>query len=1059
MNMNPSFVLSCLLVWASVCAGQEAAPAPSPASDATPTAAGQPAGEAEAAAKPQQTFSGRFTTASLKALVADQSDLLPLPLQLEGERQAALSALDRVDMSAVIGEMADFLTEKFADRFDLTRHVLSAAVPPGQQVEVDLSDVGLTPYRGPAQQIIGFVVHGMTREEYLNTALRALETARQLVESGEPVFDRTDPNHFKLVAEAEAAKLRAAREKEMADEKEREEIRKRIGQALGVYNSKTGKFDGQASWMRESRRFSYVVDEKTGEFIARLKPLVDQMNRAMEIAGFSPPPAFNSPGIHFDADLGDVEIVLPKPMMQKFLETTDSLEQRMAEKLIVSIEAVRLTDRDIIDGAVAARINAEVQGVHDVNRFNTRGVIRQLGLNSLLAVANQQLQVQTLRGVEAGQFPAGVTPITIASPELPPLQVERTATTIGSGFSIGADPIFFDGREQSYGFSYIGPDGHAHTLGLEVVDSLREFWSRIERNLIVHKIKKVPTLTKFTVPVGPDTATYEGIAALISQEDQELVVATGTGAISQISATAGTWLIIQDFRISPTPGSSTAMTEEELQAIQDKVLLTMWLRDPRTAVELKEEMLESQTREELHEFVQHRLAEKLKDPIQQRRAARSYGEVFEERYSNALEDATAEKKERNSVISLTFYSSQGNIVQTPGSTQLGSANDLTSFTTELRPNTVTPISSFLTKTLEGARGSSPLTGVRKGESSNESKTMTHLLIRARFPTSERENKDLDEGRQLGYFELPINREPLSVVNLPFLSSSEHPLERLASFRVGVMFDALQKDKIRKRTALFDPNVLEGTVPPKVWESVTTRFLLNRKIINDSPGNDATLGPRFRQRFVVQVRSLLEYDSDFFDAPNTALRNMLQWNDPDRIVLALNSSPGRFALRRLIQMIDELGMILVPDEYADQFLARSPFKLLGGHRLHPLNDEELNIVRRDAASHFLRFDEAYGDSFLEAVSMILGLGTYRAMDHDQLMAGPLRSYHDLVVFDRSGGALAEEAGFKRAHDKFMLLKQGGYKGKLFEPSCEALEHLDTADRDYVIRGRNVLEPLQ
>ena len=189
MNMNPSFVLSCLLVWASVCAGQEAAPAPSPASDATPTAAGQPAGEAEAAAKPQQTFSGRFTTASLKALVADQSDLLPLPLQLEGERQAALSALDRVDMSAVIGEMADFLTEKFADRFDLTRHVLSAAVPPGQQVEVDLSDVGLTPYRGPAQQIIGFVVHGMTREEYLNTALRALETARQLVESGEPVFD------------------------------------------------------------------------------------------------------------------------------------------------------------------------------------------------------------------------------------------------------------------------------------------------------------------------------------------------------------------------------------------------------------------------------------------------------------------------------------------------------------------------------------------------------------------------------------------------------------------------------------------------------------------------------------------------------------------------------------------------------------------------------------------------------------------------------------------------------------------------------------------------------
>ena len=80
---------------------------------------------------------------------------------------------------------------------------------------------------------------------------------------------------------------------------------------------------------------------------------------------------------------------------------------------------------------------------------------------------------------------------------------------------------------EELGFSYIGPDGIRHTLTSEVVDSLREFWDRIERNLIVHKIKKTDSLTDYTVPVGPNTNTYKGIAALISQENQQQVVAHG----------------------------------------------------------------------------------------------------------------------------------------------------------------------------------------------------------------------------------------------------------------------------------------------------------------------------------------------------------------------------------------------------------------------------------------------------------------------------------------------------------------------------------------------------
>lgn len=1014
--------------------------------------------EKEAAPADPPVCSARFTAKSLKAFVEDRPDLLPLPLQLPGEREATLAALDRIDMGKAINEVSDFLSDKFGDRFNPSDSLIRIPVPAEKQVTVDLSDAGLEPFTGPHHRVTGMVLHRITQAEYVSTVYRLLETARTLIDSGQPKYDRTAANHMALLAQDAAEAFKAEVEAAKAAEREAQEIRREVGQALGIYNPETGAFEGDPQWVKESRRFSYVINSETGAFIDRLQPTVQDLNRRLAIAGFPGPAPVLKPGIHFDPDLGDVEILLPKPWMDQFLEGTDTLEQRMAEKLIISIEAVRLTDRDIVDGAVAARLNAQVQGVHKIERFNTQGVLRQVGINSLLAVANQQLQVRTLQQVAAGAYPDGVTPVSISAPQYPPLRTESVATTVGSTFSVGADDIFFDGRQQSYGFSYIGPDGVEHRLGIDVVDSLREFWTRIERNLIVHKIKKDTSkdLTAFKVPVGPDTATYKGIAALISQQDEQLVVATGTGAISEISATAGTWLIIQDFEIAPIPGSSTALTEQELLAIEDRVLLTMWLRDPRTPVDLKQQYLETDTREQLHTMLTDRLELIAPDPIREERSARTYAEVYEERYDLVHESASAEKKEKNSVIALTFYSSQGNIVQTPGTTQLGSANDLTSFTTELRPNIVTPISSFLTKTYDGARGTSPLTGVRKGESNSQEKTMTHLVIRSRFPTIERERADRDEGRFLGYFELPIGREPLSQVDLPFLSSSEHPLERLASFRVGAMFDALQQDKIRNRFELLNPNILEGRVPPEVWKSASTRLMMNRKILSDSPGVEATLVPKFRKRFIVEVRSLLEYDPDFYEAPNSALRNMSQWNDADRIVLALNNSVGKFALKRLMAIIDELGEILVPDEYAEEYLAKTHPCFLCGHKLGYLTDEELQIVRRDAANHYLRFGEIYGDAFMEAVSQIFGLGTYRATSNRALLAGPFRAYRDLVVFDRGGRAMAAGDLPEEAHYQFMLLKNGGYQGELFEPSFLTIEDMTKTDRQFVIHGDEIVE---
>ena len=117
---------------------------------------------------------------------------------------------------------------------------------------------------------------------------------------------------------------------------------------------------------------------------------------------------------------------------------------------------------------------------------------------------------------------------------------------------------------------------------------------------------------------------------------------------------------------------------------------------------------------------------------------------------------------------------------------------------------------------------------------------------------------------------------------------------------------------------------------------------------------------------------------------------------------------------------------------------------------------MRVLRRDVANHFMRMSEAYGDAFLEAVSLIVGSGTYRSDDDDVLQAGLLRGYHDLVIFDRSGETEVKSAAFNHAHEQFMTLKGGGIPGKLFESSLEDIEDLEPADRAFVIRGTEIVE---
>ena len=132
------------------------------------------------------------------------------------------------------------------------------------------------------------------------------------------------------------------------------------------------------------------------------------------------------------------------------------------------------------------------------------------------------------------------------------------------------------------------------------------------------------------------------------------------------------------------------------------------------------------------------------------------------------------------------------------------------------------------------------------------------------------------------------------------------------------------------------------------------------------------------------------------------------------------------------------------------------KFLEGHRLRELSEGEVRCVRRDVANHLLRQSEAYGDAFLEAVSAILGLGMYRSTKAADLEKGPLHGFQDLVVFDRSGRAQQADAELRdKAHEQFITLRNGGYKGKLFKPSLLVIEHLSAEERKFVVRGGDMI----
>jgi hypothetical protein len=104
---------------------------------------------------------------------------------------------------------------------------------------------------------------------------------------------------------------------------------------------------------------------------------------------------------------------------------------------------------------------------------------------------------------------------------------------------------------------------------------------------------------------------------------------------------------------------------------------------------------------------------------------------------------------------------------------------------------------------------------------------------------------------------------------------------------------------------------------------------------------------------------------------------------------------------------------------------------------------------------MRIEEIFGDAFLEAVSVLLGLGTYRSLDYEQVIAGPFHGYENLVLFDEQSAQVGRNEACRQAHEHFLLLRGGGYRGGLFKPSLEYIEHLDAADRDYLIRGTEIL----
>ena len=93
-----------------------------------------------------------------------------------------------------------------------------------------------------------------------------------------------------------------------------------------------------------------------------------------------------------------------------------------------------------------------------------------------------------------------------------------------------------------------------------------------------------------------------------------------------------------------------------------------------------------------------------------------------------------------------------------------------------------------------------------------------------------------------------------------------------------------------------------------------------------------------------------------------------------------------------------------------------------------------------ANHYLRLNETYGDQFLEAVSFLLGLGSYNVRSNKELLESPFRGYRDVVVFDAHEGEIANADLHFDALDVFTHLRNGGRKGKLGKPSMLCIEDM-------------------
>jgi len=75
------------------------------------------------------------------------------------------------------------------------------------------------------------------------------------------------------------------------------------------------------------------------------------------------------------------------------------------------------------------------------------------------------------------------------------------------------------------------------------------------------------------------------------------------------------------------------------------------------------------------------------------------------------------------------------------------------------------------------------------------------------------------------------------------------------------------------------------------------------------------------------------------------------------------------------------------------------------------------------------------------------------------SSPLECYEQLVVYNRSGKALAETQTFEEGRELFTTLKNGGYGGGLFEETLKTIEDLPKDYRQFVIRGKEIVEAIE